>query len=87
MQTIAEVLEAARRHGSIARAAIAWQAAQDGTEETPVRNRMLCTLEVMRQSVTDGLEPALRSVSGRVGGQAAHMVAPEQAAALRQQAH
>ena len=80
MQTIAEVLEAARRHGSIARAAILWQAAQDGAEETAVRGRMLRTLEVMRQSVTDGLDPALRSVSGRVGGQAARMVAPGQSA-------
>jgi len=80
MQTIAEVLEAAHKYGSIAQAAIVWQAAQDETDATAVRARMQCTLEVMRQSVADGLDPALRSVSGRVGGQAAHMVAPGQAA-------
>ncbi len=77
MQTITEVLAAAKECGSIARAAIRWQAGQDGTDETAARARMRKALEVMRSSVQEGLSPELRSVSGRVGGQAAQMRAAE----------
>ncbi len=77
MQTIAEVLAAAQAAGSIGMAAARWQAAQDGLETQAVLARMARTLAVMRQSIRDGLEPGLRSVSGRVGGQAAHMNRPE----------
>ena len=71
MQTIVEVLAEAARHGGIGKAAVAWQAAQDGTDETTVYTRMQKTLDVMKASVREGLNPDLRSVSGRVGGQAA----------------
>ncbi|MCE5343726.1 MAG: L-serine ammonia-lyase, iron-sulfur-dependent, subunit alpha [Eubacteriales bacterium] len=75
MQTIAETLVAARVCGGIGRAAIQWQAEQDGVDESAVRARMRGTLAVMRQSVQDGLNPAMRSLSGRVGGQAAKLAA------------
>jgi len=77
MQTIAEVLNEAETFGSIGKAAIAWQADQDHTAVETVRCRMRQTLDVMRQSIQDGLLPELRSVSGRVGGQAARMNAPQ----------
>jgi L-serine dehydratase len=73
MQTIAETLTAANVYGSIGKAAIRWQAEQDGVEESAVRARMGETLAVMRQSMRDGLNPDLRSLSGRVGGQAAKL--------------
>ena len=79
MQTIAEILEGAAKHGSIAAAALHWQAKQNGGSEAAVREEMLRRLRVMRDSVQAGLDPALRSVSGRVGGQAALMNEPTHA--------
>lgn len=76
MQTITELLKEAEIAGSIANAAMAWQAEQDHTTVQQVRCRMGRTLDVMRQSIRDGLSPELKSVSGRVGGQAAKMHAP-----------
>jgi len=78
MQTIAEILEAAKAAGSIGAAGAAWQAVEDGTGLEAVRLRMNQTLAVMRDSIKDGLNPSLRSVSGRVGGQAALMNTPAQ---------
>jgi L-serine dehydratase len=78
VQTIAETLAAAKAYGSIGRAAVRWQAEQDGASEAEECERMRRTLAVMRQSVRDGLDPDLRSLSGRVGGQAAKMAAPGQ---------
>ena len=79
LQTITEVLAEANRLGSVGKAAVLWQAEQEGSPEAVVRQRMLCRLAVMRESVQEGLSPTLRSVSGRVGGQAARMHAPENA--------
>ena len=77
MQTIAEVLKAAEISGSIGKAAADWQSAQDGAPLTATLARMRRTLAVMRESIAEGLNPALRSVSGRVGGQAAKMNDPQ----------
>ncbi len=77
MQTINEILDAAKVCGSIGKAALRWQAREDGTTEDTARARMLGALNVMRQSARDGFNPELRSVSGRVGGQAARMLAAE----------
>ena len=79
MQTVAEVVAQANRDGGIGKAAIAWQAAQDGMSAAAVTVRMKRTLLVMRESITEGLNPALKSVSGRVGGQAAKLAAPANA--------
>ena len=73
MQTITELLIQAKHDGSMGQAAIHWQAKQDGVSIAAEHARMLETLLVMRNSVRDGLSPDLRSVSGRVGGQAAKM--------------
>ena len=72
--TIAELLKAARDCGSIGQAGLRWQARQDG--EARALAKMRRALEVMRQSAQEGLSPDLRSVSGRVGGQAAKLNAP-----------
>lgn len=82
MQTIAEIIAEAQGLGSIGAAAIAWQAAEDDVPDGKVRARMQHTLNVMRQSIQDGLAPELRSVSGKVGGQAARMNRPEHLARL-----
>jgi L-serine dehydratase len=79
MQTIVEVLAEAARHGGIGKAAAVWQAAQDGPDAAAVRARMQKTLDVMKASVREGLNPDLRSVSGRVGGQAALADSPAHA--------
>lgn len=70
MQNIAEILEKAG-DGPISRAALQWQCGESGRTQEQVLCHMHKALEVMRQSVTDGLRPVLRSASGRVGGQAA----------------
>lgn len=78
MRTIAEFLESASSAGSLGAAALRWQAEQDGCGEAPLLEKMAQRLKVMRQSAQAGLSPALRSVSGMVGGQAVKMIAPEQ---------
>ena len=80
MRTIAELLQAAQKHGdSLGKAALAWQVAESGESEPLVLRRMEEVLAVMRESVKAGLSPALRSVSGMVGGRAALMAEPSQA--------
>jgi L-serine dehydratase len=76
MQTVAEVLAAASEAGSVGIAAARWQAEEDGLDVVAEMRRMGETLAVMRQSIQDGLSPSLRSVSGRVGGQAALLNSP-----------
>ena len=76
MRTIAEVLQAANACGGIGKAALRWQAEQDGTSEEKALERMRRALSVMRDSVREGLSPELRSVSGMVGGNAARLMSP-----------
>ena len=71
--TVAEFVEAASLCGSLGDAALAWQAEQDGCGREALLSRMHDRLNVMRESAHAGLSPALRSVSGMVGGQAAKM--------------
>jgi len=80
MRTIAELLQAAKKHGdSLGKAALAWQTAESGENEPFVIQHMEETLAVMRESVRAGLSPTLRSASGMVGGQAALMAESSQA--------
>lgn len=72
MQTIEEILKAAG-DGPISRAAIRWQAQSDGESEEIERKKMRSMIAVMREAAKAGLDPDLRSVSGRVGGQAARL--------------
>ena len=75
MDTIRALLEAAKPYGSIAKAAVAWQAKEGQTTEAAVRQDMVNMLSVMKSSLKEGLAPDLRSVSGRVGGEAAKLLA------------
>ncbi len=75
METIAALLKAAKKHGSISRAAVAWQVAESRTSESDVRQTMQNRLSVMKESLREGLSPDLRSVSGMVGGEAAKLFA------------
>ncbi|MDD6040218.1 MAG: L-serine ammonia-lyase, iron-sulfur-dependent, subunit alpha [Clostridia bacterium] len=78
MQTFAEFLRDAAKYGDLAKAALHWQAKQEGCGEEALVKRMHDRLAVMRESAKAGLSPTLRSVSGMVGGQAAKMAVPEQ---------
>ena len=71
MRTVAEWLDAARRHGSLGAAALHWQAHERGEAPSVPLALMHGRLRVMRESAQAGLSPTLRSVSGMVGGQAA----------------
>ena len=71
MRTVAEWLDAARRHGSLGAAALHWQAHERGEDPSVPLALMHGRLRVMRESAQAGLSPTLRSVSGMVGGQAA----------------
>ncbi|MEG2605117.1 MAG: L-serine ammonia-lyase, iron-sulfur-dependent, subunit alpha [Clostridia bacterium] len=80
MQTIAELLEVTTRDGlTLGQAARRWQAEQNAQTEADVNEEMRRRLLVMRESARAGLSPELRSVSGMVGGQAAKLIAPENA--------
>ena len=78
MQTIAEFLRNAAKYGDLGKAALRWQAKEEGCTEDILLKRMHDRLSVMRQSAKAGLSPTLRSVSGMVGGQAAKMAVPEE---------
>jgi len=78
MQTFAEFLRDAAKYETLGKAALRWQAEQDGCDEAVLIQRMHERLAVMRESAKAGLSPTLRSVSGMVGGQAAKMAVPEE---------
>ena len=73
-QSMVELLEAARGK-SIAEVAKQSQALEDGLEIDVLTSRMVRHLKTMRESVQEGLNPNLRSVSGMAGGQAAKIYA------------
>ena len=74
MRTFAEYLRDAEKYGSLGKAALHWQCKQEECTEAEIRQRMHARLQVMRESAQAGLDPALRSVSGMVGGQACRMI-------------
>ena len=57
--------------GTMAQAAIAEQARESEQDAQSLRARMASRLQVMREAVQAGLDPALRSTSGMTGGRAA----------------
>lgn len=67
---IGDLLEAARRDGSIARAALAREAYETDEDAADLRERMRAYLGVMREAVAEGLRGTARSRSGLVGGDA-----------------
>jgi L-serine dehydratase len=68
-------LIAAAQGSSIAAAAREAQAREDGVSPEELSRRMAYHLQMMRESVKEGLDPELRSVSGMAGGQAARLYA------------
>lgn len=75
--TFAELLEATATDGSLGRAAIAREALESQEPQQAMRERMSATLHAMRDSVDVGLEGAVRSRSGLVGGDAALVASAE----------
>ncbi len=73
-QSIRELVEAAGGE-TIGETVKREQAASNGQEISAVVDKMRGMLTVMRDSVSEGLDPALKSVSGMVGGQAAKLMA------------
>lgn len=61
--------------GSLADAAVKMQAEETGVSEEQVRAVMRGHLKCMQEAVQEGLDPALKSVSGLTGGQAAMLMA------------
>ena len=71
--TIQELLVLAKEHGSISEAVLRSHA-ENGEDAAETVKRMTDSLNVMRESVKEGLNPNAKSVSGRVGGQSAMLM-------------
>ncbi len=71
--SFADLLAASVVHGSLARAALALEAAECDTPPQALRARMRETLEVMRAAAADGRAHSHRSRSGLTGGDAARL--------------
>ncbi len=79
--SLRELVERAEGDGmTLGRAALLFQAEQDRLNEADVVSRMREALHVMFESVAQGLDPALKSVSGMTGGQAAKLLSEKDAA-------
>ena len=72
--TIQGLVNLAREKGGFFEAVLDAYAEDAEAREAAVR-RMADSLNVMRDSVKEGLNPDARSMSGRVGGQAARLLA------------
>ncbi len=70
--TMTELIQASQG-STIAQAVKVEQALEDGITIEELSNRMIQQLATMRESVQEGLNPDLRSVSGMAGGQAAKL--------------
>ena len=73
--TLREWVGLARIHGSIAEAAVAVQARENGVSPEQVRETMCHHLHCMQEAVANGIEENVRSVTGLTGGQAAKLLA------------
>lgn len=72
--TLREWVDLARRYGSVAEAAIVVQAEESGATAQAVRDTMRHHLKCMQESVQNGIDERLRSVTGLTGGQAAKLL-------------
>ncbi len=68
--TFVELLVAAAEHGSLGEAAVAREAAEQGTTREAVIRRLDEALAVMEEAVAEGLTGSARSRSGLTGGDA-----------------
>ncbi len=71
--SISELLNLAAEAGSISEAVLLSYAEESGDRDSAI-DKMRENLNVMRESVREGLNPNARSMSGRVGGQSAKML-------------
>lgn len=72
--SLRELVERAEREKiTLGRAALLIQVEQDKLDEAAVVSRMREALTVMLESVAQGLDPSIKSVSGLTGGQAAKL--------------
>lgn len=75
IHSLHELVERAKGDGTtLGRAALLMQVEQDNLNEAEVVSRMREALNVMFESVAQGLDPGLKSVSGMTGGQAAKLL-------------
>ncbi len=72
--TLREWVRMGRQYGSIANAAVTAQAQESGASEDAIRKMMTHHLHCMQESVRNGLDEHMRSVTGLTGGQAAMML-------------
>lgn len=72
--TLREWVRMARQYGTIAQAAVSAQAAESGVSEEAIRATMTHHLHCMQESIRNGLDEKMRSVTGLAGGQAALML-------------
>lgn len=68
--TFSELAAAAADHGSLGRAVISRESDETGASARDIAERMLSSLGVMREAITQGLTGSARSRSGLVGGDA-----------------
>lgn len=68
--SFADLLDAAREHGSLGGAARALEAEESATPPEELDERMAAALRVMREAIAAGLSGEARSRSGLVGGDA-----------------
>ena len=79
--SLRELVERAERDEiTLGRTALLMQVEQDRLDEAGVVARMREALSVMFESVPQGLDPALKSVSGMTGGQASKLFAAKDSA-------
>lgn len=79
--SFAELLSAADDLGSLGAAALARESADTATAASQLSERMSASLEVMRESIAEGLAGNVVSRSGLSGGDAARVAAPHPGAA------
>lgn len=71
--TLAELLVLAKQSGSLPQAVLDHYASE-GADKKEAIEQMRKSLEVMRASIQEGLDPDARSMSGRVGGQSSKLM-------------
>jgi L-serine dehydratase len=75
LTSVASLVRAANENGvTMGRAALLEQVLQDGESEEALTQKMRAALQVMDESVKQGLDPSTRSMSGLTGGQASRLM-------------
>lgn len=72
--TFASLLEATQKYGTISSAALYYEAEESGRDIADIKASMAEALRVMREAVTVGSNPDIRSKTGLTGGDAAKIL-------------